>query len=91
MRWMRTLHAVTSRRQFEGAVMRDHRSPAEVIRELRLPRPERDAARAEPSARCAASATTRSRPRGAPPSSKRTRRQQNQFPSGFVGGGVGGG
>jgi hypothetical protein len=27
--------------------MRDHRSPAQVIREWRLPRPERDAAAAE--------------------------------------------
>jgi hypothetical protein len=28
-------------------MFRDRRSPAEVLRELRLPRPERDAARAE--------------------------------------------
>jgi hypothetical protein len=74
--------------------MRDRRSPAEVIRELRLPRPERDAARAERQAERAMRRerdNTESAARRAAKLEAEARRQQNQFPSGFGGGGVGGG
>jgi hypothetical protein len=74
--------------------MRDRRSPAQMLRETRLPRPERDAARAE---RRAERELRRDRDnhestdRRAGKLEAEARRQQNQFPSSGMGGGPGGG
>jgi hypothetical protein len=74
--------------------MRDRRSVSQVFRELRLPRPEREAARAE---RQAERQMRRERDnqesaarRAAKPEAE-ARRQRNQFPSSGTGGGPAGG
>jgi hypothetical protein len=74
--------------------MRDRRSPAQVLSELRLPRPERDAARAERRAEREIRRERDNQDSGARRAAKleaEARRQQNQFPSSGFGGGPGGG
>jgi hypothetical protein len=74
--------------------MRDRRSLAQVLGELRLPRPEREAARGERRAEREMRRerdNQQSAARRAAKLEAEARRQQNQFPSSGVGGGPAGG